>query len=218
MQQYLQETEYFDFNHPLIQSLAKSISGDSLKEKAIEVYYRVRDDIRYNPYVVKEGFKSLVASHALELNQSYCIPKSGLMIASCRFFGIPARLGLADVRNHLSSPKLLEMLGTDYFAMHGYAEVYLNDRWLKVTPVFNSELCERFGVEPLDCDGESDAVFQAYTSEGHRHMEYLKDHGQFADMPVKLIFDSFKEHYPMLVEHMGAFDERESLESDLQNE
>ncbi|TQV75562.1 transglutaminase family protein [Aliikangiella marina] len=198
MQEYLRETRYFDFNSDQVRDLAMRVEGDNVKEIAISIYYLVRDSIRYNPYIVRYGEESFKASHALKKGESYCIPKAGLMVALCRKFGIPARLGLADVRNHLSSEKFIEMIGTDYFAMHGYAEVYLDDKWIKTTPVFNKELCEKFNVEPLEWDGETDAVFQEFTKDGKKHMEYLEEHGTFDDVPVEFIFESFKKHYPKL--------------------
>jgi len=214
MDKNLAETVFFDFSHPVIQDFAKHVTGDSVKEKAVSIYYLVRDSIRYNPYSVKHGIKSLKASHGLELGETYCIPKAGLMVALCRYFKIPARLGLADVRNHISSDKFIEMIGTDYFAMHGYAEVSLGDKWIKTTPVFNKELCEKFNVEPLDWDGETDAIFQEFTKDGKKHMEYLVDHGTFDDVPVEFILMNFKKHYPKLFKNGLNSISGESLEKD----
>lgn len=36
--------------------------------------------------------------------------------------------------------------GTDLFVQHGYCSVHLDGRWLKATPAFNVELCDRFVV------------------------------------------------------------------------
>ena len=217
MKKYLVETNYFDFSHPAIQRLSGKIKGDSPKEYAVAIYYLVRDSIRYNPYMVKYGEPSFKASHAAEHGQSYCIPKAGLMVAMCRRFNIPARLGLADVRNHLSSDKFIEMIGTDYFAMHGYVEVWLDKQWIKATPVFNKELCEKFNVEPLAWDGQSDAIFQEFTRDGNKHMDYLKDHGCFDEVPVSFIMQNFKKHYPKLFKNGLEAIKGESFELDLKN-
>ncbi|MGF1834706.1 transglutaminase-like domain-containing protein [Photobacterium sanguinicancri] len=198
MDMYLKPTEYFDYQNKYIQVFAENVEGTSLTEKAISIYYLVRDTIKYNPYTLKDGVTSLKASYCLENHQAYCIPKSALMIALCRYHGIPARLGLADVINHLSSPKLIEWLKTDYFAMHGYVEVYLEGKWVKATPVFDQELCTKFGVYPLDFDGKSDSILQANTTDGKKHMEYVKQHGTFEDMPVALILQTVKKVYPHL--------------------
>lgn len=215
MKKYLIETEFFDFSDPKIQELATQVEGDSPKEQAISIYYLVRDLVRYNPYMVKDGVESFKASHGIKKGETYCIPKAGLMVALCRLFQIPARIGFADVRNHISSKKFIEMIGTDYFSMHGYAEVWLNERWIKTTPVFNKELCVKFNVETLEWDGESDAVFQEYTQDGNKHMEYLVDHGCFDDIPVAFIFENFKKHYPKFFEHGAAFFPSDSFEKDI---
>ncbi|MCO7223908.1 transglutaminase family protein [Pleionea sp. CnH1-48] len=198
-QRYLKETDFFNFSHPAVQELISQVKGDTDSDKAVSIYYLVRDSIRYNPYTVESGIASLKASFAIEKKEGYCIPKSALMVAMCRYFNIPARIGLADVKNHLSSPRMVEWLGTDYFAMHGYADVWLNDRWVKSTPVFNRDLCERYNVETLEFDGQNDAIFQSNSDDGTEYMEYLKEHGTFDDIPVQFIIEGFKQHYPHLV-------------------
>ncbi|MEE3169925.1 MAG: cysteine protease, partial [Pseudomonadota bacterium] len=109
--------------------------------------------------------------------------------------GIPSRLGLADVRNHLSSPRLIEWLRSDIFRMHGYIELFLNDRWVKATPAFNRQLCELMKVAPLEFDGVHDSMFQEYTEEGEAHMEYVNDHGLFDDVPHDFIVSGVRAAY-----------------------
>ena len=53
----------------------------------------------------------------------------GVLAAAARVLGVPARLGFADVRNHLTSPRLREMMNTDVFAYHGYTELLIDGRW-----------------------------------------------------------------------------------------
>lgn len=199
---YLAETEFFDFQHPLVQQLsARTVTPEmSDKQKAIALYYAVRDGIRYNPYVFSAESKSLSASHCLEAGQSYCIPKAVLLGALCRFNGIPARLGLADVKNHLSSEALVKWLRSDVFVMHGYIELFIDGKWVKATPAFDARLCERMGVEPLEFDGEQDSIFHEFNGEGHRHMEYLAEHGEFDDVPFDFIVDSVMQAYPHLID------------------
>ena len=213
MESYLRATDYFDYHHPGIQALAAEIRPGSATERAVQIYNLVRDRFPYNPFDVLEGPPSFRASFCVERGEAYCIPKAALMVALCRQQGIPARLGLADVKNHLSTPKMTEMLRSEIFSMHGYAEIWLDDRWIKTTPVFNRELCERFNVAPLEFDGQSDAIFHAYTSDGQRHMEYLTDHGSFEELPVDFILDNFARHYPHLVtqmqEHAGSHNEQQ---------
>jgi len=197
---YLQESEYIDYSHPAVLAYSLLVTGRTKKQKAISIYYLVRDNIRYNPYTIAQGKRSLKASFAASQTEAYCIPKAALMVALCRYFKIPARIGFADVENHISSQKLLDLIGTRYFSMHGYAEIYLHKKWIKATPIFNLELCEKFDITPLDFDGEHEAIFQEYTASGQKYMEYIVDHGAFAEVPVEFIYENFKKHYPHLAD------------------
>lgn len=208
---YLAPTEFLDIEHPRIVELTREVVGDAVTpaEKARRIFLAVRDRWRYDPYTVVGEREAYRASQVATTDRAYCIPKAVLLAALARAAGIPARLGFADVKNHLASDKLLEHLGTDLFAWHGYAELYVNGRWLKATPAFNQSLCDRFGVEALEFDGEHDAMLQAFDRDGHRYMEYLADRGTFADLPFEAIHRSFMELYgggaSMRGEHDDAF-------------
>lgn len=212
--QYLQETHFFDYSHSAVRALLAKVKSQSPIEQALELYYLIRDSIRYNPYTFADGAKAFHASYAAGNDQAYCIPKSSLMVAACRALGIPARLGLADVKNHLSSPRLIELLGTDLFVMHGYADVYLNEKWVKCTPVFNRELCAKMNVTLLEFDGMNDSIFHPYTDDGKPHMEYVKDHGTFAELPEAFILDSVAQAYPG-VKMLKVDTSKHSLEQDM---
>jgi transglutaminase-like putative cysteine protease len=126
------------------------------------------------------------------------VAKAALLAASARAADIPARVGFADVRNHLASPRLKKLMDTDVFYYHGYAELYLDGIWVKATAVFDRGLCERFGVQPLEFDGHHDSLFHPYDAGGRRHMEYVRDHGASADVPVAAIIETFERYYPNL--------------------
>lgn len=215
MQSYLQAGRFIDSDHPLVVEFAETWRGTSLdpREQAVSLYYAVRDQIRYNPYSFSRDPETLKASHALAAGESYCVPKALLLAACARHCGIPARIGLADVRNHLSSPRLLQILRSEVFAMHGYTELLLDGRWVKATPAFNLALCKVFKVAPLEFDGRTDSVFHPFNQKGERYMEYLADHGQFADLPQALFFDHLQHCYPHLFAADSAF-----LHGDLQAE
>lgn len=200
MQQYLLPTQFIDSDHPLVIDFAEQHRGAnaSIKAQALALYYAVRDGVRYNPYRFSHDPQHLCGSYALSAGESYCVPKATLLAACARHCGIPARIGLADVRNHLSTPGLIELLRSDVFAMHGYTELFIDGRWVKATPAFNAQLCEKFGVEPLAFDGENDSVFHPYNGAGERYMEYLTDHGSFVDVPETLFYGHLKAMYPHL--------------------
>lgn len=205
MQEYLSSTYFIDSDHPDIITFAKrQIQGaDCPKQKALRLYYAVRDQIRYNPYTAGKTPEAMQASYALSKKEGYCVTKAVLLAACARAENIPARLGFADVKNHLNTRKLRQVMGTDIFVYHGYTELFIDDHWVKATPAFNIELCQNFNVKPLEFDGVNDAVFHAYDQAGNRHMEYIKDRGTFADLPFQRILEESAKWYPRFFEDQG---------------
>jgi transglutaminase-like putative cysteine protease len=195
--QYLKATEIIDADHPDILAFVdrNAAGAESAPAKAVRLYYAVRDGIRYDPYYpffLPEHYR---ASIVLRAGRGFCIPKVSLLCAAGRACGIPSRAGFADVRNHLATRQLLEFLGSDIFAFHGFAEFFLEGRWVKATPAFNRELCERHGVAPLEFNGREDSIFQPHNSEKRRFMEYIGFRGSYADIPVDEIVAAFKKTY-----------------------
>ena len=169
--------------------------------RAVRLFYAVRDDIRYDPYAFSLEPKDYVASAISRHEAAFCVPKAILLTACLRAAGIAAAVGFADVRNHLNSPKLAELMQSDLFIYHGYVQLWLGDKSFKVTPAFNVELCERFGVRPLDFDGTADALFHEFDAGNRRHMEYVNDRGVFQDAPMDEILAAYAEFYPRLADH-----------------
>jgi len=205
---YLQPTRYIDCDSPVIRELAHRLVGnvpaDNPQGRAIALFEGVRDGIRYDPYSISFDADDYRASHVAEQTSAYCVSKAILLTALARAAGIPAAIGFADVCNHLNSTKLRELMGTDVFVYHGYTAMWLDDRIVKVTPAFNIELCERFGVKPLVFDGHNDALFHEFDTNNRRHMEYVRDRGLFADPPIEAILKEMAEKYPKLAEFIDA--------------
>ncbi|MDP6343856.1 MAG: transglutaminase family protein [Alphaproteobacteria bacterium] len=197
---YLKPGVYVDSDHPDVIAFAKQAAGTdgSDLEKAVRIFYAIRDGFRYNPYGVDLTEDGIKGSGVIARNHGFCITKSALMAACCRVVGIPARLGYADVRNHLASKRMLELQGTDLFVFHGFAEIYLEGKWVKATPVFNLSLCDKFGVLPLEFDGRNDSVFHPFDKAGNKHMEYVRDRGFYADVPLAEMRQVFQEVYPQM--------------------
>ncbi|MGE0874007.1 MAG: transglutaminase family protein [Burkholderiales bacterium] len=194
--EFLEAGDYVD-RTPAVEAFAREhAAGDDDRARAVSLYYAVRDAIRYNPFLDFSRDAAFRASEVLALGEGFCVGKAALLAACARVQGIPARVGFADVRNHLTTPRLREKMGTDLFLYHGYTEVLLEGRWVKATPAFNLELCEKFRVKPLEFDGREDSILHPYDADERRHMEYLHDHGSFADVPVERIRKAFRESYP----------------------
>ncbi len=195
---YLQSGEFIDSDNESVRLFARESTSntDNLIRTAVELYYAVRDGIIYDPYYVGENRRYFRASACLEAGRGFCQPKSALLAASARVMGIPARVGYADVRNHLSTARLEALVGSDVYVWHSYTELYLEGRWVKATPAFNLSMCERFDVHPLEFDGRSDSLFQEFDRQGKRHMEYVQQRGHFVDLPYEQIIDAFLQYHP----------------------
>lgn len=194
---WLASTWFIDSDDDAVADFAGDAVGSasSQSEQAARLFYAVRDGFRYDPYNVDYTPDAFRASNVVSSASNWCVPKSVLLTAAARRVGIPARLGFADVRNHLTSKKLSESMGTDLFAWHGYSVLLLGDRWCKLSTAFNIELCDRFGVKPLEFDGTGDALMHPFDQAGNRHMEYVTQRGSFDDLPLELILADFATIY-----------------------
>ena len=211
MTEALRPTPTIDSGHPAVAAFAETQTQGATDdvERAVRLYYAVRDGFRYDPYSLNLTVPGLRASATLEAKRGWCVTKAILLAACCRAVGIPARLGFADVRNHLSTERLRRSMGTDVFYWHGYTAIELGGRWVKATPAFNIELCEKFRIKPLDFDGTADSIYHPFDLEGRKHMEYIRFHGEYDYLPLDEMLAAFAEHYaPSMTESPeGDFDQ-----------
>jgi len=186
-----------DAGAPAIRAFAAAAIGDAANERtrAVRLYYAVRDGMRYDPYGIALDVESLRASTTLARRRGWCVTKAVLLAASCRAVGIPAALGFADVRNHLSTERMRRSMQTDVFYWHGYTSIHLGGQWVKATPAFNVELCEKFNLAALEFDGRTDSLFHPFAPDGTRHMEYLRYRGEYVDVPIEAIRETFASAY-----------------------
>jgi transglutaminase-like putative cysteine protease len=209
MREYLEPGPIVDSDHPEVRAFAECAAGGAAtpRDAVVKLYYAVRDGIRYDPYGVEITAVALRASNVLRAGRGWCVSKAVVLAAGCRALGVPARLGFADVRNHLSTARMRAAMQTDVFFWHGYTSIHLEDRWLKATPAFNVELCQKFGLLPLEFDGREDSIYHPFDREGRRHMEYLAYRGEFADVPLDAMLRTFRERYPdSRIASAGALD------------
>jgi transglutaminase-like putative cysteine protease len=196
---YRQPGRLIDSDHPAIRERAAQVIGGASgdREKAVRLFYHVRDGWRYDPFDIRLTPGHHTASAVLSASSGYCITKAVLLSALARAAGIPSAIGLADVTNHLTSEKLIrQMGGSTLFVDHGFSLLRIDGQWVKAAPAFNIELCQRFGVMPTEFDGRSDAILQEFDARGRRHMEYLRHHGAWSDLPFDKVVRDFHEAYP----------------------
>jgi len=212
IQDYLKSTFYLDYYTKEVSDFADAACStvESPIDKAVALYYAVRDQIRYDPYLEQFSRPAMRASSIVIKKTGFCITKAILLAAAARHQGIPSRLGFADVNNHMSTARLRKLMGTDLFIYHGYTEMLLNDRWVKATPAFNLSLCTRFNVKPLEFNGKDDSIFHEFDTLGQKHMEYVRDHGHFSDLPFDRIVTAFDQTYPSFFEKID--EEKQGLE------
>ena len=194
---YLSPSACIDSEAPAVRAFTARVTegAASARERAVRLFYAVRDEIRYDPYGVVLTEDGLRATNVLERGRGFCVAKAIVLAAGARAIGIPARLGFADVRNHLTTERLRAQMQTDIFAFHGFTELHLDGRWVKATPTFNQSLCDRFGVKPLEWDGVGDSLLHPFDVAGQRHMEYIRDRGTYVDVPLDEMRAAFLEHY-----------------------
>jgi len=193
MEIYLKPTPVIDCDAPPVREKAQNLTADKENdvEKAKALFYFVRDDIKYNPYVLHNLVGHNKASATLSRGEGYCVQKAILLAALARAIGIPARLGFADVRNYIIPQKLLEMMhGSNLFIYHGYCELYIGQKWVKATPAFDLEMCQKYHIIPVEFDGKNNASFHRNNQEGKLHIEYVHDYGHYPDLPLEEMLDA----------------------------
>jgi transglutaminase-like putative cysteine protease len=196
---YLASTPFLDFDQPEVERFTwEAVAGAGTpRERAVRLFLAVRDLVRYDPFTMRMTPECFRASTVVRERGAFCIPKAILLAAGARLLGIPASIGLSDVVNHFSTAKMQQMMGgREVFMHHGWAALHIEGRWVKAVPAFNRELCALMRVPPTDFDGTCDAVLQQYKEDGSVHMEYLRDHGVWSDLPYLRIDSDWRGYYP----------------------
>jgi transglutaminase-like putative cysteine protease len=196
-ERYLKSTATIDSANPSIKEKAQNLIRGKCEttDKAKSLFYWVRDEIKYNPFVPLEVLENYRASKTLERGQGFCVEKAAVLAAFARAVDIPARLHLADIRNYLISDRLLKVMGTNLFSYHGYTELYINGTWVKATPAFDLKMCRKNRIIPVEFDGQNDAILHSHNLDGKLHIEYVKDRGYREDVPVDEILAAWEKHY-----------------------
>ncbi|MFF9778150.1 transglutaminase family protein [Streptomyces sp. NPDC013978] len=211
----LAATEFIDHHSPEVREFvqrALPATATTPTERAVALYYAVRDGIRYEVYGADLSREGLRASQVVRTGSGMCLHKSVLYAAALRSLGIPARLVLTDVRNHLASERLKQLMGGDVFHHHGLTTLQLDGRWVRATPVFNKTLCRLYKMAPLDFDGTTDSLYHPFDLMGRRQMEFLREHGEFDDFPYDRVIADLRAAHPGLFQGQEARFTQGSLE------
>ena len=196
MEKFLQPTLYIDCDaEPVKEKSRALVQGiPASRDKAIRIFYAVRDGIKYTIYGKRSQPEHFRASSVLSAGEGYCVQKAILLVALARAASIPARLRLAAIRSHLVPKELLKKRGTDLFPFHGYADLHVDGVWVKATPTFDIGSCTEGGLRPVDFDGQHDALLPSTTLDGRAHIEYVEDRGFFEDVPFDAIMKASLRH------------------------
>ena len=189
MEKYLRPTPTFDCDNEFMKQKAQEMTKGQreIVDKAKSLFYFVRDEIKYNLYVASDLPEYYRASRILEAGEGFCIQKAVVLATLARAVGIPTRLRLAAIRNHLVPDRLRELMGTNLFPTPGYDELYIEGKWVKATPAFDLKMCQQNGIIPVEFDGKNDAMFHSHNLDGKLHIEYIQDRGHFDDLPFDTI-------------------------------
>lgn len=200
MENFLKETKYLNYSNPQFDAFLQGVHlHGTNKEKAIQLYYFVRDSFLYDPFHLDLRPEALIGSSILQKKRSWCVEKSIVLAACARRIGIPSKLGYSIVVNHIGTERLEFYLKKREIVFHGYVELFIEGKWVKCTPAFDQRVCRINKVEPLNWDGETDSMFQAFSGD-QQFMEYVHQYGDFADVPIALMNAEMKAHYPHLFE------------------
>jgi len=197
------ETENFLKCTEIIDCDSNSIKGKALevtkglktdKEKAVALFYFVRDKIKHNAYVPLYDANRYKASSTLKEGNGMCQNKAILLVALARAVGIPARLGFVDVEDNQLSDSFKQMIGgVNTMPFHGFAELYIDGRWVHASPAYDLATCRKKGFIPVEFDGVKDAKDSEYTKSGQLHMKYIQYHGPYEDLPLDEIYSYYRE-------------------------
>jgi hypothetical protein len=84
--------------------------------------------------------------------------------------------------------------GDNLLIQHGYTQLYLDGKWVHASPAYDLDTCRKMGFVPVDFDGIHDARDSAFNARGKPHIEYVKDHGHYADFPWDFIL-SYRQQW-----------------------
>ena len=197
LEEYLKPTPAVDSGARSIKEKAQELTIGQVKitDKAKSLFYFVRDHIKYSSSSPRYLFEHFRASNTLNKGDGYCVQTAILLAALARAIGIPARLGYVDVINHFPVGKMAEMMGTNVFIYNGYSELYIEGKWIKANPSLDLKTCQEHRIIPVEFDGTRDAMLHSHNQDGELHIEIIRDHGHYLDMPFDEVKEALEQTY-----------------------
>ena len=195
MEMFLKATPTIDVGHERIMETASKVTRgcSNDEEKAIRLFYFVRDSIKYNFHMISVFIEDFRASRILEWGKGYCVQKAVLLAALGRAVGVPSRLVFAKIRNHKAPAQILEKIGTPIFPRHGYNQFFLNGRWVSAAATFDKELCERNRLPTVEFDGKNDAILPKKGLKGEPYIDYVEKFPPREDLPFDWIVEKISQ-------------------------
>lgn len=187
----LRPTIALDSDHPEVQRTTKDLISTCKDDtgKAVRLFYFVRDEIRYSPYMISVFLEDFKASRILRWKKGYCVQKAVLLAAMGRAAGIPSRLAFAKIKNHLMPQHILELTKSNVLPRHGYTQFLLNGRWIDLAPTFDKSLSEKNGLPLVEFDGKTHATLSSVNFKGEAWIEYIEKFPPYADLPFDWIVE-----------------------------
>jgi len=195
--EYTKPTKYIDSDSYIVREIANNLARDAsnIVDLARKIFYYVRDGIKYSIYVDYFNRDLYRASVIIKNGYGYCVQKAIVLAALYRAVGIPAKICFADIINHSLSSEVYNLLKTNLFVYHGYTEVYIGGRWIKLTPVFDLGTAIKMNIDPLEFNGYDDVILPKYNKLGKLQFTYVKYRGCYVDPPIEDIINVFKSMY-----------------------
>lgn len=204
LKEYLTPAEFIDSDNKAVIDYAHRVTS-GLKydtEKAVELFYAVRDDFKFDLNNMDLRPSKLKASALLKRGIGTNIEKSNLLAATARAVGIPSRVSFANLRSHLTAEQLGAILQSDMLVFYSYAELWMGNHWVRLSPAFNQEACEYLDLPPLDFGIPEEKVFKKHHKQRHKYLKYVHHYGDFHDLPYDLYIKELRKYYPHLFKIM----------------
>jgi len=201
LQRFLIPTKCIESQHPTIIAKAKELTDENVtvEEKARSIFYFIRDKIRYE-FRAKFHERAYLASQILHEGKGFCTQKAILFCALARSCGIPAGIYFYDIVDYLLPDSVVAFMNTRILYRHGITALYLNGAWYKYDATLDSTLTRKNSFPPVEFSPDRDCLISKRTSSGRKFIEYIHEHGLYADVSFEQILTWFKQGYPRLVD------------------